>query len=136
MKQNEKINNSKIKVVTENRAKRIRRWTKKRKVRRIEWERAGKREEAWSIVHFTKSLRRVSSVNKWINLSVSLQSMTPSLCSPQTSRASNPLSHAHKSNSKQGLCTNIPNRSVGTEYLSYNCTRCEGSNPQCNDFLY
>lgn len=49
-----------------------------------------------SIVHFTKSLRRVSSVNKWINLSLSLRGMTPYHCAPL--RQAGPLtsSHSHK----------------------------------------
>ena len=50
------------------------------------------REEAWSIVHFTKSLRRVSSVNKWINLSVGLWSMTPYHSAPP--RPAGPLTLA------------------------------------------
>lgn len=56
---------------------------------KIVWEReratetkSGEKEEGWSIVHFTKSLRRVSSVNKWINLSVGLRSMTPYRAAP------------------------------------------------------
>lgn len=53
---------------------------------------SGEREEGWSIVHFTKSLRRVSSVNKWINLSVGLRSMTPyHSAPPRQAGASNPL---------------------------------------------
>lgn len=43
----------------------------------------------WSIVNFTKSLRCVSGVNKWINLSVGLWSVTPYCWVPSGARPSN-----------------------------------------------
>lgn len=51
-----------------------------------------KSEWVWSIVNFTKSLRCVSGVNKWINLSVGLWSVTPYCRVPSGARPSN-LSH-------------------------------------------
>lgn len=54
---------------------------KRKKERKSKW--------VWSIVNFTKSLRCVSGVNKWINLSVGLWSVTPYCCVPSGARPSN-----------------------------------------------
>lgn len=81
------------------------------------WSKRGPSEDAWSIVHLTESLRRVSSVNKWINLSASVRSMTPSLCSPQTSGAPNPLLRPPQSNLTHRSSANITNGSADGEYV-------------------
>lgn len=54
---------------------------KEKKERKSKW--------VWSIVNFTKSLRCVSGVNKWINLSVGLWSVTPYCCVPSGAGPSN-----------------------------------------------
>ncbi len=53
----------------------------RKKERKSEW--------VWSIVNFTKSQRCVSGVNKWINLSVGLWSVTPYCRVPSGARPSN-----------------------------------------------
>lgn len=55
-------------------------------------------EQVWSIVNFTKSLRCVNGINKWINLSVGLWSVTPYCRVPSGSLVSNlflSLTHTH-----------------------------------------